>query len=350
MTDASGTNCVTDPEPHLRKTNPFYDPGKPHHTPYGFRNLDPQARIGGDFWRWRRERRAAGLPRQPDGGYKTFAERWLMQPDFRYDPSSASHSAVWWLGHATVLLRINGMHVITDPHLSHRASPLPFLGPERKVPAPAGVRQLPKIDAVLVSHSHYDHLDTETVRQLLRANPAVTFYVPLGLANWLRARGAQHVEELDWWDRREQQELEIHCVPAQHWSARTLFDRNRTLWCGWVVRAPGFSFYFSGDTGYTPQLSEISIRLGTPSLAALPIGAYEPRWFMRGQHIDPDEAVRLHRELGVAQSLAIHWGTFELADDSLDEPLHALQQSLLEQDVDNGTFWILKQGEHRLLR
>lgn len=329
--------------------NPYYDPAKPHHTPSGFRNLDSQVRIGGDVWRWHRERRAAGLPRTPAGGYAAFARRWLTQPDFTVNPNHAGQPAVWWLGHATVLLRINGSYLITDPHLNHRASPLPIVGPGRKVPSPAGVRELPRIDAVLISHNHYDHLDTSTVRQLLRANSRVSFYVPLGLADWVRAQGAAHVEELDWWDRRDARDFEIHCVPAQHWSARSLFDRNRTLWCGWVVCAGSFSFYFSGDTGYTPYLAEISQRLGAPQLAALPIGAYEPRWFMRGQHINPKEAVLLHRQLAVRQSLAIHWGTFELADDSLDDPPQALKQSLLEQDVNEDTFWILKQGEHRLI-
>lgn len=331
----------------MSRSNPYYDPAKPHHTPTGFRNPDPGVRIGGDFWRWRRERRAAGLPGEPEGGYAAFAERWSMQADFAFAAAQASQPAVWWLGHATVLLRIDGMHVITDPHLGQRASPLPFLGPERKVPAPVRVQQLPKIDAVLISHSHYDHLDAQTVRQLIRANPGIIFYAPLGLADWLRTHGAHQVEELDWWDRREQHAFEVHCVPAQHWSARTPFDRNRTLWCGWLLRAGSFSFYFSGDTGYSPYLAEISERLGAPSLAALPIGAYEPRWFMRGQHINPEEAVRLHRQLAIRQSLAIHWGTFELADDSLDDPVHALKQSLLEQQVHEKEFWILRQGESR---
>lgn len=333
----------------MRRSNRYYDPAKSHHTPTGFRNPDPDVRIGGDIWRWRRERRAAGLPKKPEGGYAAFAERWLMQPDFTLDPAQHTRPAVWWLGHATVLLRINGQHILTDPHLNHRASPLPMLGPERKVPAPASAAQLPRIDAVLISHNHYDHLDVTTVRQLLLANPAVAFYVPLGLADWVRKQGVRHVEELDWWDRRDHSAFEVHCVPAQHWSARTLLDRNRTLWCGWVIRGSGFNFYFSGDTGYTPHLAEISMRLGQPDLAALPIGAYEPRWFMRGQHVNPQEAVRLHRELAIRQSLAIHWGTFELADDSLDDPLHALKQSLLEQDVNAERFWIFKQGEARLM-
>jgi L-ascorbate metabolism protein UlaG (beta-lactamase superfamily) len=330
----------------VKQLNSYYDASKPHHTPTGFRNLDPDVHIGGDLRRWRRERRAAGLPKPPADGYDAFARYWRVRPDFKLE-AAPSRPAVWWLGHATVLLRVNGLHIITDPHLNLRASPVPFLGPARKVAAPASVQELPTIDAVLVSHSHYDHLDVKTVRQLLRANPAILFFVPLGLAPWFRSHGIDNIQELDWWQSREYQDLEIHCVPAQHWSARTLFDRNRTLWCGWVVCAPGFSFYFSGDTGYTQHLAEIAMRLGPPDLAALPIGAYEPRWFMRGQHVNPEEAVRLHRELGVRQSLAIHWGTFELADDSLDDPLNALSRSLAEEDVPASEFWVLRQGESR---
>jgi L-ascorbate metabolism protein UlaG (beta-lactamase superfamily) len=333
----------------VAKPNPYYDASKPHHTPTGFRNLDADVRIGGDVWRWRRERRAAGLPKPPMEGYQAFARHWRVPADFNLNATAGAQTRVWWLGHATVLLRINGLHLLTDPHLNQRASPLPFLGPARKVPAPTRVQELPKIDAVLISHSHYDHLDVRTVRQLLQTNPVILFFVPLGLAPWFRSRGIPNVRELDWWDCYPYQNLELHCVPAQHWSARTLFDRNRSLWCGWIVRAPGFSFYFSGDTGYSPHLAEIAMRLGSPDLAALPIGAYEPRWFMRGQHVNPQEAVRLHRELSIRRSLAIHWGTFELADDSLDDPLNALARSLAEQDVRNSEFWVLRQGESRLI-
>ena len=273
-----------------------------------------------------------------------------MKPEFTQGSLARSdQSAVWWLGHATVLLRIAGLHVITDPHLSYRASPLPFLGPRRHVPAPAAADELPKIGLVLISHNHYDHLDRSTIRALLHRNPGTVFLAPLGLADWLRRRGAVHVHELDWWQKHEHEGIEIHCVPAQHWSARGLFDRYKTLWCGWVLRSGSFSFYFSGDTGYTPRLTEISMRLGPPDLAALPIGAYAPRWFMGPQHIDPPEAVRLHRELGVKQSLAIHWGTFELADDRLDEPIESLQRVMAEQDLSPRDFWIFRQGEGRRL-
>ena len=331
----------------------------PHHRGNRFVNLDPSVRIGAGFWRWQRERRVAGLPRAPADGYDAFAQRWRVTPDFAYGLTPAfgtgapvgsaagARPVVWWLGHATVLLRVGGLHVITDPHLGGRASPFSFMGPARRVPAPALAHELPRIDVVLISHNHYDHLDTASIRRLLKCNPRMSCYAPLGLGDWLRRRGVQRVRELDWWQRGEHDGLELHCVPAQHWSTRTLFDRNRTLWCGWVVRAPGFSFWFAGDTGYTPRLADIAMRLGSPDLAALPIGAYEPRWFMRSQHVDPTEAVRLHEELVVTRSLAIHWGTFELADDSLDQPALDLRTALAHRGVSEDAFWLLRQGEAR---
>jgi L-ascorbate metabolism protein UlaG (beta-lactamase superfamily) len=310
-----------------------------------FHNLDPHAPIGGNLLRWRWEKFKAGVPKPPQGGYAAFQSEWLVTPQFPADASPR----VWWLGHATVLLRLGDLHIITDPQLSERASPFSFAGPKRLVEAPAQASGLPRIDVLLISHNHYDHLDAPTVRGLLRANPAMVCYVPRGLKPWFQKRGAQHVHELGWWGNHAFQDLDVHCVPAQHWSARGLFDRNQTLWCGWVVKGHGLNFYFSGDTGYTPRLQEIASRLGPPDLAALPIGAYEPRWFMRPQHVDPPEAVQLHRELKVRHSLAIHWGTFELADDSLDAPVIALAQALRQSDLSERDFWVLRQGDSRLI-
>jgi L-ascorbate metabolism protein UlaG (beta-lactamase superfamily) len=340
------------PQPPLRRGDSIRGPdsnGAPR-SDGRFANADPHPRIGGGFWRWQRERRAAGLPHAPAGGYAAFAEHWRATPDFRHGleaGANASRPVVWWLGHATVLLRIAGLHVITDPHLGRRASPLPFAGPLRRVPAPARADELPPLDAVLISHNHYDHLDSASISAILRSHPRVAFYAPLGLGGWLRRRGATRLHELDWWERREHDGVELHCVPAQHWSARSLFDRNRTLWCGWFLRAPGFSFWFAGDTGYTPRLAEIPHQLGSPDLAALPIGAYEPRWFMRPQHVDPPEAVRVHEELAITRSLAIHWGTFELADDSLDQPAASLRRALALRGLSEDEFWLLRQGEAR---
>ena len=311
--------------------------------PQHFHNLDAHADIGAGLWRWRWEKFRAGVPRPPQGGYAAFERAWRVTPEF---PAGAD-PRIWWLGHATVLLRFGNLHVITDPQLSQRASPFSFLGPRRHVAAPAQVPQLPRIDVLLLSHNHYDHLDAPTVRALLRANPSMACYVPLGLKSWFEKRGARNIHELGWWQKHGFQDLEIHCVPAQHWSARGLFDRNQTLWCGWMVKGFGQNFYFSGDTGYTPRLQEIASRLGPPDLAALPIGAYEPRWFMRPQHVDPPEAVQLHRELKVRHSLAIHWGAFELADDSLDAPVIALQEALRQSDLNEQEFWVLRQGDSR---
>lgn len=327
--------------------NPYFDPARPHHREDGFVNPDPSVRVGGDFWRWRRERRAAGLPRPPAAGYAAFAREWRQPADFSVAPDDA-RPRVWWLGHACVLLRLAGKWILTDPVLFERASPLAFAGPRRKIPAAATVAALPPIDLVLISHNHYDHLDRPTVRALAaRFGDATQFLAPLGLAAALRRFGAARVAEYDWWDGGEYAGIELRCVPAQHWSARTPWDRNRTLWCGWTARAGEFGFYFAGDVGWWDGIAEIPERTGPIDLAALPIGAYAPRWFMQGQHIDPAEAVRAHRLLGARQSLAIHWGVFELADDPLDEPPRLLRAALADAGLDEREFWLLQQGESR---
>jgi L-ascorbate metabolism protein UlaG (beta-lactamase superfamily) len=319
--------------------NPYYNPALAHHTPQGFRNPEPATRGAGDLQRWRRERREARLPKPPGIGYEAFRQRWWQRADF-----GGSEDAAWWLGHACVLLRVGGLHVITDPVLSPRASPVSFAGPKRRTPVPASVAELPHIDVVLISHNHYDHLDRRSVRQLARRFPDAVFLAPLGLQRWLRQQGVRDARELDWWQQAEIGGAVFSCVPARHWSARTLRDRNRSLWGGWVMQRGDFRFYFAGDTGYAERLAEIGARLGPFDLAALPIGAYAPRWFMHGQHVDPAEAVRLHRELGCRQSLAIHWGAFELADDPLDEPPLLLAAALQEQGVDPARFSAIRIG------
>ncbi len=308
--------------------NPWFDPSLAHHTREGFRNLEPFTHAAGAYRRWRSERRARKLPHPPEGGYEAFGKRWWQRASF-----AGNGDAAWWLGHACVLLRVGELHVLTDPVLSQRASPLSFAGPRRRTPAPTSVAQLPHVDVVLISHNHYDHLDTQTVKQLAHRFPQALFLVPLGLAGWLRRRGVKNVRELDWWQWVEHGGARFTCVPAQHWSKRTLWDTNRSLWSGWVMRHPDLRFYFAGDTGYSPELARIGERLGPFDLAALPIGAYAPRWFMHGQHVDPAQAVQLHRELDCRRSLAIHWGVFELADDALDEPPRLLAEALREQQV-----------------
>ena len=329
--------------------NPYFDPARAHHRVDGFVNPDPGIPVGGDFWRWQRERRAAGVPKAPADGYEAFAAQWRIAADFAV--ADDTQPRIWWLGHACMLLRMNGLWVLTDPVLFGRASPFTFAGPARKIAAAATVDQLPPIDVVLISHNHYDHLDRPTIialaRRAERGRYTTKFLAPLGLAAKLKSFGARDVGEHDWWDAATHRGIEFRCVPAQHWSSRTLWDRNRTLWCGWTARADGKCFYFAGDIGWWDGIAEIGERCGPIDLAALPIGAYAPRWFMRGQHIDPAEAVRAHQLLRARHALAIHWGVFELADDALDEPPQLLRHALSEAGLRDDDSWLLKQGESR---
>ncbi|WP_455424740.1 MBL fold metallo-hydrolase [Dryocola sp. LX212] len=303
--------------------NPWYDPQRSHHRPDGFRNLHPLERDAGDVKRWRDQRKAQGLPHPPGEGYPAFIDRWWQKASV-----TGVDDRVWWLGHASLLLRLQEKYLLTDPVFSGRASPLSFAGPQRKTPVSLSIRDLPQLDAVFISHNHYDHLDYRTVRQILRRFPDVHFFVPLGLKQWFVRRGAKQVTELDWWQAVSWHGMSFTAVPAQHWSMRSFWDRNRSLWCGWVMEAQDFRFWFSGDTGYTSDLAEIALRLGPLDAAAIPIGAYAPRWFMGSHHMDPQQAVSLWQQIGRPLTIPIHWGVFELADESLDMPPQELSEAL----------------------
>ncbi|TPE19716.1 MBL fold metallo-hydrolase [Pantoea vagans] len=324
--------------------NPWYDSSKAHHTSGGFRNPEPEARQPGDLRRWRRERKAQGLPMPPQQGYDAFVEEWWQLADL-----SGSDDRLWWLGHAAVLLRLNQRYILIDPALSSRASPFSFAGPQRKTPAPLTIADLPHLDVVLISHNHYDHLDRPTVKAIVRRFPQATFVVPLGLAAWCRARGVQQVHQADWWQQVRVGDLCFDAVPARHWSMRSPRDRNRSLWCGWVVRSSSVRFWFSGDSGYSDSLLAIPARLGPFSVTALPIGAYAPKWFMAGQHMDPDQAVALWQAAGRPLTLPIHWGVFELADEALDAPPQELAAALRRAEEEQGSFAPWRIGESRSL-
>ncbi|ARF50519.1 MBL fold metallo-hydrolase [Pantoea stewartii] len=305
--------------------NPWYDSSKPHHTAEGFRNPEPDSRQQGDLQRWRRERKAQGLPHPPRQGYDQFITQWWQPADL-----NGEDDRLWWLGHAALLMRINQHYILIDPALSRRASPLPFIGPERKTPSPLAIDQLPRLDYVLISHNHYDHLDKPTIKQIVRRFPDTIFLVPLGLAEWCKRHGVKQVHELDWWQQKVFAGIQFDAVPARHWSMRTVTNRNRTLWCGWVIRTASLRFWFSGDSGYSDSLLAIAQHYGPFNLAALPIGAYAPRWFMGAQHMDPQQAVALWRAIGQPLTLPIQWGVFELADESLDAPPAELQRALAQ--------------------
>jgi L-ascorbate metabolism protein UlaG (beta-lactamase superfamily) len=249
------------------------------------------------------------------------------------------------LGHATFLLQFGHLTVLTDPVFATRAGPLGFLGPRRVTPPALRLGELPKVDVVLLSHNHYDHLDLSALRWLAR-HRSPTIIAPLGLKAWLEARGVTPVVELDWWQSHWfAHDHEIICTPAQHWSSRWPWDRCETLWGGFWLRLPTGSLYFAGDSGWGPHFAEIGRRLGPTGVAILPIGAYEPRWFMEAVHMNPDEAVRAHVAVNAKLSLAMHHATFCLTDEGIDAPARHLVAARARQGLADGAFLVPAIGQ-----
>jgi N-acyl-phosphatidylethanolamine-hydrolysing phospholipase D len=324
----------------------YYDPDKHNRTLTGFRNNYPQAEPG-SILKWQWQRLTQGLPQAPANHYQ-FP---MATPEVAWLQDNRSHSSVTWIGHATTLVQLAGLNILTDPMFSERASPFSFIGPQRKVPLNLTLPQLPHIDVVVISHNHYDHLDQASVEQLNRqAGGPPLFLVPLGVKAWMAGVGISNVREMDWWEHTRVGALEVDFVPAQHWSARGLTDRSETLWGGWVLQTAAgatkpFSIYFAGDTGYSRDFQDIGRRFGSFDLALIPIGAYAPRWFMQGQHVDPAQAVQIHRDVHARRSIGIHWGSFELADDPLDEPPRLLAEESQKAGLESGEFTVLRHGE-----
>ena len=231
--------------------------------------------------------------------------------------------------------------------MSARASPLPFFGVERTTAASHAIDQLPEIDVVLISHNHYDHLDSRTIAQLRARSRRTVYLVPLRLADWF-GFGDNTVFEYDWWQGAEIGGVRFEAVPAQHWSNRSGLDRNRTLWCSWVVEAAGRRLLFVGDSGYSSDYRDIGSRFDGFDLAILPIGAYNPRWFMQAAHQNPAEAAQARRDLGARQAVASHWGTFRLTLEPMDEPPRKLAEALREAGEGDDLFWVMQHGETRV--
>src|SRR4051812_40291231 len=223
--------------------------------------------------------------------------------------------AVTWIGHSSFFLRLAGRSILLDPVFSDYCAPFRARRLKRRAPPGLPFDSVARPDLVLLTHNHYDHLDLPTIRRL----PADTqFIVPQGLAPWFRNCGRTNIRELRWWESVGLQNLRITSVPAQHFSSRTPWDRNRTLWCGWVLQSENKTAYYAGDTGYCTIFREIGERLGPMDLSLIPIGAYAPRWFMQPVHVDPQEAVQIHRDVCSRLSVACHWGTFCLTDEPMD--------------------------------
>jgi N-acyl-phosphatidylethanolamine-hydrolysing phospholipase D len=315
----------------------------PHHTPKGFQNLyRPLERGFGSFLRWQlglgpREILPLSPEEVPD--YKPEMAQPAIQ---RIKGPDSNKIQVTWIGHSTFLIQMEGMNILTDPIWSDSCGPNGFLKVKRITPPGVPFEELPPIHAVLISHNHYDHLDEPTVKRL---GNGPTYFVPLGIARWFEKRKIKNVVEMDWWQTSSIGGLNVHSVPIQHFSNRTPFDRNETLWSGWIIENDSSRIFFAGDTGYSPVFKEIGDRFRPIQISIIPIGAYRPRWFMNPVHVDPPEAIEILKDTLSEIAIAGHWGTFKLSDEPLGEPAVYLRKALKEKDVEEGRFTIMKFGE-----
>lgn len=277
-------------------------------------------------------------------------ERWTKPVAANQIPQlpatiSEREVAVTFIGHATFLIQFPRLNLLTDPVFSERVSPVSWAGPKRARPPGLSLQQLPRIDVVLVSHNHYDHLDLPSLRQLARAHQPL-IVTTLGNKAWLEKRGMKKIVELDWWQtQRTAPEFEITATPAHHFAARWPWDRCRTLWAGFMMQMKQGRIFFSGDSSWGAHFAEIRDRCGAPDLAFIPIGAYEPRWFMESVHMNPQEAVRAHRALGARRSIGMHFGTFQLTDEGIDQPVTELGAACLSDNIDTADFIVPSFGQ-----
>jgi len=251
---------------------------------------------------------------------------------------------ITFVNHATFLIQTGGINILTDPIWSERASPFQWIGPKRMRPPGIRFEDLPQIDLVLISHNHYDHLDIHTVKRLNKKfNPL--FITPLGVSLYLRKNGIENTTVLDWWNHQSiSNKVKVSAVPAQHFSGRGLSDRDQTLWCGFVVETPSGNIYFAGDTGYDGFFKKIGQRFSPIEIALIPIGAYQPRWFMKPIHVNPEEAVLIHKDVNATRSIGMHFGSFPLADDGMQEPVQDLKKAREKFNVPAIQFLILQEG------
>jgi L-ascorbate metabolism protein UlaG (beta-lactamase superfamily) len=274
---------------------------------------------------------------------------WKEIKNVEYGPAPArivegDSLVVTFINHSTFLIQTRGLNILTDPVWSERASPVDFAGPMRMRPPGIRFEDLPEIDIILLTHNHYDHLDIKTMKKLAELyRPLI--YTPLGGSKFLEKNGITNVTEMDWWDETTSLSgLKIICTPAQHFSGRGMFDRDRTLWSGFALMTEKGSIYYSGDSGYGEFFREIAARISPIRLSFLPIGAYKPSWFMASIHTSPSDAVKIHQILDSPKSIGMHFGTFPLADDGMNDPENDLKIALKEENIDETAFIVPKEG------
>ncbi|MBU6419444.1 MAG: MBL fold metallo-hydrolase [Proteobacteria bacterium] len=294
-------------------------------------------------------RRRAGLLRLIRARMRRDPASWASWPEHienkPYPPPDPATPSITWIGHSSFLLCLEGMTVLTDPVFSERCSPVRFTGPKRVRAPGLSIAALPKIDLILLSHNHYDHMDIASLRLIRKRFPAAHIVTSLGNAAFLKRQRLPGAIELDWWDTTSFHTAHITATPARHFAARTLWDRNETLWAGFMLNHRGRKIYFTGDSGYTRFFSEIHHRLGAPDLALLPIGAYEPREMMATAHVNPAEAVRAFQDLHAKRAIGMHFGTFQLTAEAIDAPERDLAIARAEAGIPPEAFFTLDVGE-----
>jgi N-acyl-phosphatidylethanolamine-hydrolysing phospholipase D len=329
---------ATEQRAHVGPDRRFRNPW-PNSEPHGLRAV----------LQWTLQRRSQALATSPPRG--SFP---ATSPAIVYPRAPATDFSATWIGHSTVLLQIGGLNVLTDPVFSQRAFPVQWMGPRRVMDPGLAIDALPPLDIVVLSHNHYDHLDRSAVKRIAAAHPRTRWIVPLGLGAYIRGWGARDIVELDWWQESAAHGLRATATPARHFSNRRLGDRNRSLWCGFALELDGKHAYFAGDTAYHPQFTEIGARCGPFDFVMIPIGAYNPRWFMERVHVDPEEAVRIyvdlmapHPEAPSPLMLAVHWGTFRLTDEPMEEPPRRTVTRWRDAGLEEDRLWIARFGETR---
>jgi N-acyl-phosphatidylethanolamine-hydrolysing phospholipase D len=321
-----------------------------HHTENGFRNLYAAPIDKGPFSYLKMKY----LGDEPFADHEADAHTVpIAKPDFKNILDPSEQAQITWLGHSSFLIQYQGLNILTDPILSDRASPVGFAGPKRLVDMPIKFEHLPTIDFIVISHNHYDHLDLDTI---LKFGNNTLYIVPLKLKEWFVNEGiaTNKVIEFDWWDKRffhsdsdtNNATITFTATPSQHWSARGLFDRYNSLWASWHIQIGNFSLWFAGDTGYNEvQFKEIGQHFSSIDLALIPIGAYAPRWFMQPQHVNPEEAIKIHQDINAKKSIGMHWGTFQLTAEPILEPLTRLQTAHRSGLISKEEFTTISIGE-----
>ena len=277
---------------------------------------------------------------------KTFSDmiKWIRS-DIEPEISSIEISSDWknlnleedddyviWIGHSTFLIKKDGTTILTDPVFSDRASPFKNIGPKRLIPPAIPLNEIPNIDFVTVSHNHYDHLDIKSLIKISKKHPKAIFLVPAGDLKLLKRKRIKNAYEFKWWQSFKTSNFEFTFTPVQHWSKRSLFDRNKSLWGGWYIKHKEYSLYHAGDTGYSNDFKDTKIKLGSPKYAFIPIGAYDPEWFMAESHVNPEDAVQIMLDLEAEKAFGMHWGTFSLTDEDTIEPRERLKNAVKENN------------------